>query len=419
MMSRFSALAAAVALAFAAFGAPRAASAAPPEVKKSARGMTYTMRLPAGYDKAKGAVLVVAFHGQGGNHSNFFQAVEGMPAFRHAILAAPDAPAGAAWQEPDLGVAADLAAELQREWRPLRTIAFGFSRGAYFAFGLGLRHPDRFQAAVPHSGGLTFLPPTDDAAKRQAFYVIHGDADGVVLVSQSRDAVESLRAAGLTRVEYDEVKGLPHTVDSKAVDRAFAWIDKTLGPPGAPAFTDAEAKGRVDALEQALKANAWDDAAAKFGDVAGAPKRWNAKIAALAKAQVKSTHAPLAQAAIAAAGCLGEDGIAVLKTVPPDDEALAVAAAKALGRTGADAAAGPLLALLKAKPEPVAVAAANALGDLGGDPAISALIKGLDAAEGPDVKAACREAAKDALTKLTGQTFATAKEWKRWASQRK
>ncbi len=403
--------------AFLVLAGPAATACTAAETKQSARGMTYSIRVPDGYDRAKGALLVVGFHGWGGEHTQLMRGMEAFGFLRDAILVAPNAPKAAAWEEADLDPTADLLDELKRGFNVQRTIAFGFSRGAYFSFGLGLRFPDKVEALVPHSGGMILPVPPGEAAKKQTFYVIHGDADNVVPVAQSRDAVSRLKGAGLTRVEYEEIKGLAHRIDPAAVERAFAWIEKTLGP-AAPALTDAQADERIDAIEKAIKDKDLDAAAQGFGTLAGAPRKFHARIASLAKAHVKSTHEPLALAAIEAAGALGPVGVAPLKTVPATSEAPAIAAAAALARTGSPDAVAPLLAYLKAKPEPVAVAAAQALGDLGGDAATAALVKGLEAAEGSPSKAERRDAILEALKRLTGQSFATAREWKRWLAQK-
>lgn len=222
-------LAALLTLAAALIAAPGAACAAV-EVKTSAKGMTYSLRLPPAHDPSRPTLLVLGFHGWGGNHGQFMRVLEAADFLRGAILVAPNASAAAAWEESDVPLVADLIAELKKSNRVARTIAFGFSRGAYFSFAMGLRHPDAIQALIPHSGGLVFPVPSDEAAKKQVFYVIHGDQDGTVRVDASRDAVKALQDAGLKRVKYEEIKGLGHSIDRAAVKRGFDWIEATLGP---------------------------------------------------------------------------------------------------------------------------------------------------------------------------------------------
>jgi len=253
-----------------------------------------------------------------------------------------------------------------------------------------------------------------DGAKNVAWYVIHGDADNVVNVDQSRSAVKSLEQAGAKDLKYDELKGVGHTLDMPASQRAFEWLAKTLGPCP-PELTDKETSERVAALEKALKAKDWPAAAKGFDALQGASRGAAGKIAGLAKAQLKCEDDAVAVAAAHALGRLGEGAIASLKAAPADREPVAKAAASALAQTGSPAAAEPLLALLKGKNEAVASAAAKELGHLGGDAAVGALIAGLQANESSKAPDDRKTAILAALKKLTGQSFETAKDWKRWA----
>lgn len=370
----------AVLLALAALAAPACAA----EVKRSEKGMTYSVRVPAGYDVAKGAVLVVGLHGQGGNNAQFMSHIESLGLLGDALLVAPNATAGAAWEESDVDLVADLIRELRGQYRIVRAIAFGFSRGAYFSYGLGLRHPADVQAVIAHSGGLVVPVPRTPEAEAQVFYVIHGDADGTVPVEQSRDAVKRLEAAGLKHVKYEEVPHLAHTVDRAAVKRGLEWIEGVLGP-AVPALTDAQAAERIAALEKALRAKDFAAAAEAFDRLEGAPRAAAPKIASLAKTHAVSPDERLAIAAVKAAGRLGEPGLPALK------------------------------AGLKGKSEPAAIEAAHALGASGGDAATAILIGALPEIEAAKSKPELEKAVHAALTRITGKDFASAREWKRWA----
>ncbi|HVY61733.1 MAG TPA: hypothetical protein VHF22_08770 [Planctomycetota bacterium] len=326
------------------------------EVKQSARGMTYSIRVPRAWDAAAGGLLVVALHGQGGSNAQFMPAVEGAPFLADALLVAPNATKNAAWEESDIDLVADLIREVTDRYHSTRTIAFGFSRGAFMAFGLGMLRPDVVQACIPHSGGLPPgmpVPPTD-GVKAQVFYVIHGDADGTVNVQQSRDAVQALEAAGVKRVKYDELKGLGHSLDPAAVKRGFDWVQQQLGPLPA-GMTDAEAKAKLAALEKAVGAKDAAAAGEALEGLARAPRAWQPRVAKAA-----------------------EKG-------------------------------------LKGKDDALAVACAEGLGKVGGDPATGALIGALASAESGK-RAEVAKAIEAALEKVTGKSFASAKEWKRWAA---
>jgi len=368
-----------VALASLALAAPARADV---EVKRSEKGMTYSIRVPAGWDATRGGLLILGLHGQGGSHEKFMPLLEQAPFWADAVLVAPDATAGAAWEEGDIDLVADLAREVRARLGTLRTVALGFSRGAYLGFGLGLRHPGEIAAVIPHSGGLVVPVPSEEATKNQVFYVIHGDADRVVDVALSREAVKTLEGAGVKRVKYEEIRGLGHTINAQAVQRAFEWVQAALGPI-APALTDAQAAERLLALEKAVKAKEFAAAAEAFQALEGASRGARQKVAAQATKHAAAADETLAEAAVRCAATLGDAGLPALK------------------------------AGLKSKSEPVAAKAAHGLGRLGGDPALGLLIGALAPAESAK-KADLERAIHAALTRITGREFASAKEWKRW-----
>src|SRR5579871_3436762 len=96
------------------------------EVKTSEKGITYSIRMPQDYDRAKGAILVIGFHGRGGNNKNFMDALNQYDCLKSAIVVTPNAPGNAMWETNDVPVISDLIQELQRVHHPPRTIACGF-----------------------------------------------------------------------------------------------------------------------------------------------------------------------------------------------------------------------------------------------------------------------------------------------------
>jgi predicted esterase len=385
-----------------------------PEVKRSEKGMTYSLRVPDGYDRSKGGLLVLALHGRGGKHTEFMDTMKAMAFLKDAIVATPQAPTNATWDAADMAPLSDLIAELQEQWSPARTLCFGFSAGGYFTFTMSLTYPGLIQGAIPCSGGLPLGVPSDEKVKKVPFYVIHGDADGIVNVDQSRSAVKALEGAGVP-VKYEEIPAMGHTLNNDAIKRGFEWVEKTLGPMN-PELPDSVTGERLKALDKALKAKDWDEATKVFPTLVGATPRWSGKIASLAKPQFSSTSEPLALVAIEECGHLGVDGVSVLKSISPEKETLAKAAAAALARAGVPQAVEPLLTLLKGKSEAVAVEAARELrrtGALG----THALILGLQHVEEKKVDDDRKAMILASLKRMTGQTLATFKEWKRWEQQ--
>lgn len=101
-----------------------------------------------------------------------------------------------------------------------RVYVIGLSMGGYGTWDAIQRRPDRFAAAVPICGG---------GDKRLAAKIAkiptwawHGDKDGVINPSRSRDMVAALKAAG-GKPRYTEVEGRGHNVWVDAFGSAQLW----------------------------------------------------------------------------------------------------------------------------------------------------------------------------------------------------
>lgn len=392
------------------------ASAKPPETKQSSKGMTYSLRVPDNASRGK-HTLVVGLHGAGDNCQNFMRWIEGPQSTfpKDAILLAPQALANGAWDVPDGAPLEELVREVKRDWEPVRTIGFGFSRGSYYIFALAFAHPDLLDGAIPCGGGLPQKPPDKEDLRKLPFWISHGDADPTVPVTESEKAFQALEALKVP-CKFDRIAGLKHTVDWASVKKGLDWIGGILDER--QKASESVVAGLIDDLEASLKSKDWGAAAGKFGAVERVPSKLAPRLAALAKPHVQSADEPLALAAIAAAGRCGPDGASALKGIPGTNEALAKAAAAALGATGAPAAVEPLGGYLKTKHESVAVAAADALAKIGTDPALQALVSGLSNAEALFPAGERVAAIIEAPKKATGQTFAKSKDWKKWLSDK-
>ena len=84
----------------------------------------------------------------------------------------------------------------------------GLSMGGYGCFAFAAAEPNLFAAVVPICGGGD--PRTASKLVDTPMWIFHGDADDVVPVEQSREMVESIRAAGGTKVLYTELPGVGH-----------------------------------------------------------------------------------------------------------------------------------------------------------------------------------------------------------------
>jgi len=175
----------------------------------------YRLFVPATYDGATPAPLVIALHGAGGDENDFFDGYNESPlkpeAERLGFLVV--CPKGRAPDSGYRGAAErdvfDVLAEVRREYRidPRRIYLMGHSMGAFAAWRLGAEHPDLFASLGLISGG----GDPGEASKLRDIpqYVVHGARDQVVPVARSRSMVEALRKAGAP-VVYVELPEAGH-----------------------------------------------------------------------------------------------------------------------------------------------------------------------------------------------------------------
>ena len=101
-----------------------------------------------------------------------------------------------------------------------RIYLMGHSMGAYGTWSIAMNHPDLFAALGPISGGGS----TAGMVKIRDIpeYVVHGDDDRTVPVTQSRNMVEAGKKAG-AEIVYVEVPGGSHV--SVAAPAFAAMLD--------------------------------------------------------------------------------------------------------------------------------------------------------------------------------------------------
>jgi predicted esterase len=176
----------------------------------------YRLFVPARYEPAKPAALVVALHGMGGDENSMFEAyAEGAlkrEAERLGFFAV--CPKGRDSASMYRGAAErdvlDVIAEVRRDYRidPDRIYLMGHSMGGFGSWSVAMNHPGLFAALGPFSGGGN--PAGMDKIKHIPQYVVHGDNDKTVSVRMSRVMVEAAKKTG-AKVVYVEVPGGSHT----------------------------------------------------------------------------------------------------------------------------------------------------------------------------------------------------------------
>lgn len=175
----------------------------------------YRLYIPKAYDVSKPTPLVVALHGMGGDENTLFDSYGEGLLKREAervgfIVVCPKGRDSASMYrgtaEQDV---LDAMADVRRTYRvnPRKIYLMGHSMGGYGTWSIAMNHPDVFAALGPISGGgssggmvkIRHIPE----------YVVHGDNDRTVSVTQSRTMVEAGRKAG-TEIVYVEVPGGSH-----------------------------------------------------------------------------------------------------------------------------------------------------------------------------------------------------------------
>jgi predicted peptidase len=195
--------------------------------------MPYRLMKPASYDTSKKYPLVLFLHGVGERGTdNRKQLVVGLNIFADpkridrypCFIAAPQCPESDTWVDVDwdaehhtmkdkltqcLSLALDIVCELQKEF-PIdagRLYIIGYSMGGFGTWDAIQRYPGLFAAAVPVCGG------GDETAADRIIHIpiwaFHGALDDIVLVSRSRNMVNTLvRAGGVPR--YTEYPAINH-----------------------------------------------------------------------------------------------------------------------------------------------------------------------------------------------------------------
>jgi len=174
----------------------------------------YRIFIPSAYDGSKPTPLVIALHGMGGDENSMFDGYKETMK-REAerlgfIVACPKGRDSASMYrgsaEQDVF---DVMKEVERDYRidVKRVYLMGHSMGGYGTWSVAMAHPELFAALGPISGG----GDTNGMAKIKDIpeYVVHGDDDRTVNVSQSRRMVEAGKKIGVP-ITYVEVPGGSH-----------------------------------------------------------------------------------------------------------------------------------------------------------------------------------------------------------------
>ena len=175
----------------------------------------YRLFIPESYDASRATPLLVALHGMGGDENSLFDSYASGLLKREAervgfIVACPKGRDSASMYrgsaEQDV---LDVMADVERNYKvdAARIYLMGHSMGAFGTWSIAMNHPDLFAALGPISGGGSAAGMVKISNIPE--YVVHGDDDRTVNVTQSRNMVEAGKKAG-AHIVYVEVPGGSH-----------------------------------------------------------------------------------------------------------------------------------------------------------------------------------------------------------------
>jgi predicted esterase len=175
----------------------------------------YRLFVPEKYDGTKATPLVVALHGMGGDENSMFDSYSNGLLKREAeragfLVVCPKGRDTASMYRGDAEKdVMDVLAEVRKAYKvdPARIYLMGHSMGGYGTWSTAMDHPEIFAALAPIAGGGN--PAGMEKIKHIPQYVVHGDDDRTVNVSQSRTMVEAGKKAGAD-ITYVEVPGGSH-----------------------------------------------------------------------------------------------------------------------------------------------------------------------------------------------------------------
>jgi predicted peptidase len=220
----------------------------------------YQVYVPRDYDPAREWPVILFLHGAGERGSDGIrQTLIGLPdAIRRApdrfpaIVVMPQAPADSSWQRNSARAAMQALDETIAAYNtdPARVYLSGLSMGGNGAWYLAWQNADRFAAlavvcgfVTPFRGWPDFVTDGDGtrfdriAARisRLPVWIVHGEADPVVPVSESREMRDALLAAGAD-VTYRELPDVGHDswVDGYRDPDFAAWLFAQRKPSGMP-----------------------------------------------------------------------------------------------------------------------------------------------------------------------------------------
>jgi hypothetical protein len=196
--------------------------------------LEYGLFVPSPYDSTKKYPLITYFHGRNDTtsyylnwYSNSVQSVNPCFVITPKNPPNPDKDWGCSWYcciEPYMETTLKVIDNLIKEYSidTNRLYVYGGSMGGYGTFDVLYRRPGRFAAAMALCGGGN--PASAPQLSKTPLWILHGSADDVVPIWQSRDIYNQMIASGYKRVRYTEYPGAGHLIGDYAANE-LTWPD--------------------------------------------------------------------------------------------------------------------------------------------------------------------------------------------------
>jgi predicted peptidase len=212
--------------------------------------LRYIMQPPAGTKPKAGWPLMLFLHGYGecGNDIQIVKKhgppklIDKFDSLSTCVIVSPQCPKNSWWRTDALKALVDQVIAERRDIDTTRLYITGLSMGGYGTWSFVSRHPNYFAAAVPICGGgdpfalpsnrpgskigITneFDPKGLKRAKDLPIWAFHGAKDGSVPIKETKILVESLKAAGSTKVKFTAYKDAGHVAAwQKAYNDPELW----------------------------------------------------------------------------------------------------------------------------------------------------------------------------------------------------
>jgi predicted peptidase len=199
----------------------------------------YQLYVPANYSASQKWPVILFLHGAGERGDDgYLQTTAGLgtairrkPSAYPAIIVFPQVPTDSTWIGLPGNVAIAALDKTLSEFStdPDRVYLTGLSMGGNGTWNLAYRYPTRFAAIVPicafvvvpgDARGFKAAVPTDSGVPYMTLgrriaaiptWIFHGEVDGTVPVTESREAAAAIRRAG-GNAKYTEFLGMDHDV---------------------------------------------------------------------------------------------------------------------------------------------------------------------------------------------------------------